>query len=179
MKWERLAGILAAVVVVMVSACSLLGWDRGGTDPVPVQPARLSCVDLQNGMVLAPCRHGNTAAGWLRVISSAQAAETVVDRGQVSRSYVITALGTIENLTVGPFEGYVEAVFDAGCNGAGAWEIMPKQAVTVAEGDSLTISAGGQCGDMPLGARTLTATAYGADGTTVVDRVIVQFELIE
>ncbi|MBI1397078.1 MAG: hypothetical protein GC151_13965 [Betaproteobacteria bacterium] len=178
MTLHRITGVLAAIVVLFVSACALFGGGGGsGPSPVPAKAAQISCADVRNPDRPSACV-GQKSVG-LQIVPEAVAAETVVDRGQVSRSELISVASTVDNLTAGPFEGWVEARFDAGCNGADEWVIVPRYAVQIGVGESVNVSAGGQCGDMPLGPRTLTATAYAADGTTVVDRVIVRFELVD
>lgn len=104
----------------------------------------------------------------------------VVNLGQITRSQMIEAASDVDN-SASPidFNGYLHGIFDAGCNGAPIWELLPMQRVTVKAGDIVSISAGGQCGDMPLGDRNFTLTLYQDDMATIVDQYIVNFTLTE
>lgn len=169
MFWKRTA--LLAAAALAVAACQFFD-DGGGGEAAQVR----ACADVSNATPSPRCA---TRSAGLQIIPSAHAAETTVDAGNVSRAELISVSGQVQNLTPSPFSGFLEARFDAGCNGAPSWEILPKQAVEVPGEQAVALNVGGQCGDMPLGPRTLTATAYAADGQTVLDRVIVTFNLTE
>lgn len=170
----RLALLAAVIAALALGACHLFD-DGGGGNPSPTGRVR-ACADVTNGQPSKLCT--DRTAG-LQLVSQAHAAETVLDAGTVTRAQVIAVTGQVQNLTPSPFSGFLEATFDAGCNGAATWPVLPKQAIGVPAEQTVALNVGGQCGDMPTGNRTLTATAYAADGETVVDRVIVSFRLIE
>ncbi|XAI95662.1 hypothetical protein [Microcystis phage Mae-JY22] len=171
MLWKETA--LIAVAVVVLAACHFR--DGGGGGDLDAARVR-ACADVTNG---APSTRCQERGAGLEVVATAYAAETIVNTGNVTRAQLITVTSQVQNLTPSPFSGFVEAHFDAGCNGAPSWEILPKQPVEVPGDQAVSLNVGGQCGDMPLGPRTLTATAYDSDGETVLDRVVVTFNLTE
>lgn len=171
MLWKTTA--LLAAAVLALTACHFL--DGGGGGDAGTARVR-ACADVTNGAPSTRCE-GRSAG--LEVIATAHASDTIVNAGTVNRSQLITVTSQVQNLTPSPFSGFVEAHFDAGCNGAPNWEILPKQPVEVPGDQAVALNVGGQCGDMPLGPRTLTATAYDSDGETVLDRVVVTFTLTE
>lgn len=142
-------------------------------------------------LALAACSGGSSAPNTVHLTSAdvanpgaAPAAAvmvngiTVIDAGVVSRGTIIEASLAAQNDTASQWQGYWGMTFDAGCNGADTWEIMPVQQTPLIDiGASDGTTVGGSCGDMPLGARTLTATLYDVDATTVLDQVVVTFEL--
>lgn len=174
-------------IAATLTACAWLDGDSTNPPtPTPVASAKIACVDVHNGSGGGRCAVGKAAApaatrAALAVlgIGEAQAADQTIDGGTVTRAQLIEVSQLVTNLTATPFTGYVEARFDAGCNGASEWQIMPKQAIEVAAGGSVDLSVAGSCGDMPLGARKLEAKAYGPDGETVIDTATVNFTLIE
>lgn len=161
------------VLAVVVTGCAL--FSGGGDPPPPQASARIACLDVHNPGTAARCP---TKSAGLQIFSAAHAAQ-VVEIGTVTRAQLIEVTQNLENLTPSPFDGFVEARFDAGCNGAAEWIVLPRQTVTVPPGEQLQLSVAGACGDMPTGARELIATAFGPDGTTVVDTATVRFTLIE
>lgn len=175
---NRLTLLVAAVLVLALGACHLFDDGGGGGSPSPGRVR--ACADVTNGTPgSAPSKLCGPRSASLQLIRTAHAADTLLDAGTVTRAQLISVTGQVANLTPSPFSGYIEAVFDAGCNGAATWPVLPKQGVQVPAEQTVSLTAGGQCGDMPVGSRTLTATAYAADGETVVDRVVVTFNLIE
>ncbi len=178
MKSVTIAALSLIVALFALAGCALLGLDSNDPTPTPppvVGQARIECLDVRNA---GGTRHCPVTSAGFGLISAAHA-EQLVDAGTVTRAQLIEVSQLVSNLTPSPFQGYVEARFDAGCNGATSWEILPKQAVTVAAGDQLSLSVSGACSDMPLGPRRLTATAYAADGVTVVDTAVVTFTLVD
>lgn len=170
---KRTLWALMLVCAAVITGCAL--FSDGGTPPPPAASARIACVDVRNPGAAGRCP-AKTAG--LQIISAAHAEQTI-EAGTVTRAQLIEVTQSLENLTPSPFDGYVTARFDAGCNGATEWIVLPLQAVTVPPGEQLQLSVAGSCGDMPTGARQLIATAFGPDGATVVDTATVRFTLIE
>jgi hypothetical protein len=176
-----LAFALAALLLSLV-ACS----SGGGGDPQPRQ-ARVSCADVRNPAQPARCvlpaggggggggggGQQRTLLDWL--IGEAHALQTF-QRGNVSRAQLVQ--GELSVVSPINFNGEIEARFDAGCGGDAAWVILPRQPFSVTAGQSVTLGASGQCGDMPLGARTFTVSAWRQDGT-LLDQAVVSFTLVE
>lgn len=165
--------VWAVVAAWMLGVAAIAGGCKWVEDETPAEAkASISCVAVDNGPV-ADC--ARTVTGWI-----AQAhADAVIDAGIMSRSEMISGTVEIQNTGGSMWTGYVEARFDAGCNGAAEWVLMPMQAIEVEAGQTQRIAAGGSCGDMPLGPREFVATAFGPDQTTVVDRVVVRFNLVD
>lgn len=163
---------------VLILFFTLLLIACGGSLPPPPPPGQVevTCADVYNDGDTADCPNRQTA--FFELIPTANAA-TLIDAGTISRGTLINATQDVTNNTGADITGWVEMKFDAGCNGAVEWIIMPKQAFTFPNGQTFTLTIGGSCGDMPLGARTLTATAWQPDGTTEIGQVIVSFSLIE
>lgn len=180
---SALMAVLAFVAAAFVLSACVGG---GGGSPPPETSVRLSCVDVTNSASRCAGKAAKTryrdsdigVASGFPLISSAHA-DTEIEAGTVTRAELITVASQVTNLTPTPFSGYIEARFDAGCNGATEWVILPKTPIEAPAGETVGLSVGGACGDMPTGARQLVATAYGPDGTTVVDRATVRFNLIE
>jgi len=172
MKSRRI-GILAVAVGAALAASMMYGCGGGGND-APDREAKITCADVFNLGDVNECAQKSAGLS-IGLIKTAHAAP--VDIGEVSRGRAIEAAQTVENKTAQRFDGWMRAEFDAGCNGAMTWEIMPLQPLSIDPADLKNISVGGECGDMPLGERTLTATVYAADQQTVVDNVVVAFRL--
>lgn len=158
--------------LITLTACG-----GGGTSAPPQQPvATITCADVINpGLTASRCTTPRSAG--LQLFKEAYARD--FDAGDLSRAQLIEASENVENTAPAAFNGWIEAAFDAGCGGAPTWDIMPKRRFIVQAEEIVTIAAAGQCGDMPLGRRALTVTAYAADATTVVAQAVVRFRLVE
>ena len=142
-----------------------------GSATSPMGNVAFGCVDVHNAGATNLCSPAATAF-------SAKA--VVIDAGTVSVGQMIEVTVNITNNTAADYQGYWSATFDAGCNGAATWEIAPvQQTPLIQAGQSWSTTVGGQCGDMPLGVRTMTGVAYDVDATTQLDEVIVGFTLVQ
>jgi len=168
------------IKILMCSLLALLLTACGGSDG-GIQPAGLAgvvelvCADVNNTPDAQCAQQGAVALA----ASLTVGALVEIDAGTVTRSQMVYATSEVVNSTAQDEHGYIQMVFDAGCNGSPTWEIVSKQQVTYPAGQTYSMTVGGQCGDMPLGQRTLTATAWAEDGTTELGKVIVSFNLIE
>lgn len=159
--------LLACALVATLAACSK------DSEPPPPPRASVSCADVRNP---ATRPSACAAAVKLELIPSAHAARTF-ERGNVSRAEPIQ--GELEIESPSAITAWIEARFDAGCGTSEPWVLMPKQPLALAAGTPVMLSAGGSCGDMPLGPRRLEVTAWQADGITVIDTAVVTVTLIE
>lgn len=139
------------------------------------------CAEAANTAEATHCNADAPLLGVLLdlIIPSAHAEQTFINAGQVSRGQMIESTIQAENFSAVDKTVWVEMVFDAGCGGASEWNILPKQQTTIGAAQSMAFTVGGQCGDMQLGARTLTATLYNSEGFAVLGQVVVGFNLIE
>lgn len=169
--------ITLLLVATLLTGCADDVQTGGKPNPPPVAgKVNIKCADLVNEGGSDRCRPVAASSFW----PQAHAAVTIIDAGVVSRSASVEATITVANNTGAAWQGQWGMTFDAGCNGAATWELAPPQATpTIAAGAEWTTTAGGGCGDMPTGARTLTATLYEADGITAADVVEVRFQLVE
>jgi len=165
--------LLCVVGLLFVAACG-----GGGDVVVNMPPAsgpsvalvEYRCADVVNNSANNRC--DKTASLFMRAAYAID-----VDAGRVSRGQLVTSIQDVANVSPVDFDGWVKAEFDAGCGGAATWEILPLQRIRVVAGDTLRLSVSGTCGDMPLGPRVLTGTAYMGDAITPIDRVRVLFDL--
>lgn len=163
--WALLAILLAALTL---SAC------HGGGSSNPAPKARVSCADARNPAQAARCIAPRASLlDW--ILPSAHAVLNF-QRGEIHRGEQV--LGELSVTSPIDFTGEVEARFDAGCGGEAQWIILQRQPISVTAGQTVTLSASGTCGDMPLGPRTLTVTAWKQDGS-VLDQAVVSFTLVE
>lgn len=177
MRWGYLA------LVAILAACG--GGGGGGT---PTGAIEVTCGYVNNEGGYNQCTDGGLALlDWLGPDSAhALTGETIyVDAGDVMRGDVlIEATLEVTNSTATAAQVWYELTFDGGCNGASEWNISPLQmaGIPIEPGETWVSTSGGQCGDMPLGVRTLTAVAYedgdGAAGPEI-GRVVVSFNLVE
>lgn len=158
---KKLTMIVYVVFTLALSACSDSSTNAGNLDP------SISCADVYNEGTSSTC-NGNTPAGTI-----------FVDAGTVTRLTIIAVTIEVNNPTNLDINGYAEIKFDAGCNGAPTWEVLSKQPFVFPANEVYIVNAGGACGDMPLGDRTATGTAWLEDGETIIDDVVVNFTLIE
>lgn len=160
------------IIYVLTALFFLTGClsEPSGSNGEVREGVEIVCAETAN---TAEATHCNADAPLLGVVS------TFISAGQVNRSQMIESTIQAENFSAVPKTVWVEMVFDAGCNGAPKWNILPKQQVTIGASQSLATTVGGQCGDMPLGTRTLTATLYASNPIAVLGQVVVNFELIE
>jgi hypothetical protein len=185
--WAVILVVCAAVLVVIALAACSGGGGSGGGDPQPRQ-ARVSCADVRNPDQAARCvvppgggGGGGQQRTWLDgigldwLVGEAHALQTF-QRGDVRRSQLVNGELTVTSPI--NFNGEIEAKFDGGCGGDPEWVILPRQPFSVQAGDNVTLGASGQCGDMPLGARTFTVTAWRANGE-LLDQAVVSFTLVE
>jgi len=153
-----------------ITIMSLMGCIS--TDGTPSSTAAIDCVAVDN--IGGPCVPN------LSGVAIKIPGVTIINSGPVSRAQSISVSLAASNGSGINWTGYYKMAFDAGCNGAATWEIVPLQATpSLAPGEAWNTGVGGSCGDMPLGARTLTATLYEADAVTIADQVQVQFNLTE
>lgn len=167
-------------ITMLMMVLVLVGCNSGSSSPPPA-PAPgtvgIKCADLVNEGGATDCSQTAAVGGFWPV---AYAAVTIIDAGVISRAQMVDASLIVSNTTANTWQGYWGMVFDAGCNGAQTWAIAPVQPTqAIAPSTEWSVTVGGQCGDMPLGERTMTATLYDTDPATVLDVVQVRFELVE
>ena len=176
MKWGYLA------LVAILAACG--GSGGGGT---PTGAVEVTCGYVNNEGGYNQCTDSGIASLFDRsgpdVAYALESTTLNVDSGDVVRGgLLIHATLEVTNSTAADAGGFFSMTFDAGCAGADTWEIATFQEFTVPAGGTWINTVGGQCGDMPLGPRTLTAVAYeDVDGTPgpEIGRVVVSFNLVE
>lgn len=163
------------LVLIIIAAGSLVGCKSGGgSGGVVPQGVHATCADVKNDGDVSDCGAAPVAFN-----STVTGALIEINAGVVSRGTLIEATMEATNPTASDFAGFYRMEFDAGCNGAPTWEILPKQAFNIPAGQTMSNTVGGSCGDMPLGDRTLTAELYDEDSITILDTVIVSFTLVE
>ena len=177
MRW----GFLAAVL--LLAACG--GGGGGGGVPGVVS---VTCGYVNNDGEYNQCTDvGLALLDWLAPEAvHALTGETLnIDAGDVVRGdQMINATLEVTNSTADAAWVWYELTFDGGCNGQPEWKILHLQLSPqpIEAGDTWVATTGGQCGDMPLGARMLTAVAYedvaGTPGPEI-GRVVVSFNLVE
>lgn len=155
-------------------------WIAGCPQSIPLADTTdVPCAGAHNDGQPAFC--SSYVASGPGFISTAYAAQTIVEIGTISRGTMVIGEGVVDNPLADDFYGWAEFVIvDGGCNGASKWEIMPKQPVFVAAGNIRdVVGAGGQCGDMALGPHTAIATVWDAGGVVTIGKVIIHFNLVE
>jgi hypothetical protein len=186
--------VLTIALVALVFALAACSSGGGSSDPQPRQ-ARVNCADVRNPDQAARCVPVQPSGGGatqqrthapgepLASLYAALAgivpdahAQRIFQRGNVSRSQLVQ--GELSVVSPIDFSGEIEARFDAGCGGDPAWIILARQPFSVRAGDTVTLAASGQCGDMPLGPRTFTVTAWRSSGE-LLDQAVVSFTLVE
>ncbi len=157
-------GILAltGLLALLLAACGGDGGSGGGE-------VRITCAEVAN----------EGAGGYCPALAGMSTQTIEIVLGDVSRGILINGTTQASNPLDFDVDVQIGMIFDAGCAGADTWEIMPVQPYTVAAGDAFEITVGGQCSDMPLGPRTLTASLYEADGATLIGDAVVYFTLVE
>lgn len=175
MKWGYLA------LVAILAACG--GGGGGGT---PTGVVEVTCGYVNNEGGYNQCTDGGLALlDWLTPESAhALTGETLnVDAGDISRGAVIQATMQVTNSTAVDAQGLFKITFDVGCNpGEEIWPLVSLSGFIVAAGETWTITSGGGCGAMPLGAHTLTGIAYENVDDAIgpeIGRVVVSFNLVE
>ena len=167
----------AVLLAILITGCG----NKKATEPAqPIIGAQLKCADVYNEGVVSRCDEAPIAwYDWL--MPTAKAATTIIDGGIVLRDSIqlVHSITDVANPLAVAKTVWIEMRFDAFCNGqAGDWVIFPKQAMTVLPSVTQRFDFGGMCGDMPLGARKMTATVWDTDGITVLGIAIVNFTLI-
>ena len=161
-----------AILILFVFIIANCGGPISGSIPGKIT---ISCADVHNTDQSLRCPQ--TTARF-SILPTAYAA-TVIDAGDINRGQMINVTQEVTNNTGADIDGWVEMKIDAGCAGAAEWLMIPKMPVTFIAGTTWAITLGGECGDMPLGARTLTATAWQPDGVTEIGQLIVSFNLVK
>ena len=168
--------IIAVLFAVFIAGC---GNDKSPLS-VPVAQASLKCADVSNGTISEVC-DPKPVAWYEWLMPTAEAATVIIDGGIVIRNSIqlVHSITDVANPLAVAKTVWIEMRFDAFCAGqAGDWVIVPKQAMTVLPSVTQRFDFGGMCGDMPLGARKMTATVWDTDGITVLGIAIVNFTLI-
>ena len=159
---------ILALAVLSLTACDSDSVDTEGR-------VYIECADLKNESDISECEEHQAS-----LFPTAYAATTIIDAGVISRGTMIEAPMTVNNDTASTFLGYYDMIFSAGCNGADTWHIVNmSETPEIPPGELWSIVVAGECGDMPLGNHTFTATLHGADSANVLDVVEVHFELVE
>ena len=164
---------------VLLSGCGAGSNSPASSGNQVSKAAEISCADVYATGAASRCDPKTASIiDWL--IPSASADTVIINAGDISRDAVqmVNSRADVVNPLDTDTTIYVEMKFDAGCNGATEWVIFPKQKKTIAALTTGIIGVGGMCGDMALGARTMTATMWGPDSVTVLGTVIVNFNLI-
>lgn len=166
---------------ITILAISLMAWLAGCSSDSQVEPVtEVLCAGAHNDGQASHCQDYVASSG-IGFITTAHAAETTVNLGNISRGTMIVGEGIVDNPLQVDFHGYAQFEFvTGGCNGAYSWMLMPKQPVTVQAGNIRdVVGAGGMCTDMPLGQHTAVATVWADDGIQVIGEVIINFNLVE
>lgn len=163
---------------LILSAFALFMWMAGCETGIP-KNTDVTCAGAHNEGSPAYC-NGYVAYSGPMFITTARAYNLTVELGNISRSTMVIGEGVVDNPVPSDFYGYAEfIIIDGGCNGASSWDLMPKQAVSVGPNTSKdVVGVGGQCGDMPLGPHTATATVWLSDGITQVGQATIHFNLV-
>lgn len=172
-------GALTALLAIALSGCFSSGSKSGGPEvsitcaDVAAQGVTDSCRDLPapEFATAYPLYAFNAANGGPDII--------IVDAGAIQRGAEVAVFMEAHNAGGSTWNGHVSAIFDAGCNGAEEWDMIPIQARSIGPGQTLSLDAAGQCGDMPTGPRTLAASLHGPDPEEILQQVLVLFDLYD
>lgn len=162
--------ILIVGILGLLAACNHTVYPEAKTDT--------PCAGAHNDGQPPYCQ--DYMAQGFQFITTARAAETTVNLGNISRGTMIVGEGIVDNPLETDFHGFAQFIFTTGgCNGAPQWDLMPKQPVTVQAGQVRdVVGAGGSCTDMPLGPQIATATVWD-DLDNIIGTVTVYFNLVE
>jgi len=167
-------------IAALMYGCGGGGGSGDDDSDSPSGVVSFSCVDFKNGDE-SVCNNDATSSG---IISSAHAATTIVDSGIIHRDADTPTTAkvsiVVENDSIDPFTGYLNIWFDTGCDGnSEPWRFISNHVVNVEPMSEWDTRVGAMCDTMELGHHTITATLHGADPATILDTVIVHFELVE
>jgi len=172
--------IFGCILAASLTACDGSAGG-GGNPPAPSGDISIRCAAL-----------ANTDSGCAPAVKSAYVepasvtpaiavGDTIIDAGDIVRSDIVFFTLSVQNDRATEFDGYMEAWIDAPCGeGWPDWGLMPLQPFSpVPAGQYVSVTNGSSiCAGMPLGVHHFYAPLYDTDGTTVLGRVVITFNLV-